>query len=119
MGKMEEDLANLNIFLRKKKLHPKGKCGALYFDEEYACRSMTSIGRSYYFRYWGKEIHNLPIRLMSKGMARQFGNFIGTFMEHHTALISRETGRFMRIRVKEALSRGLLLFDAGNIWNTG
>ncbi|MBA0870577.1 hypothetical protein Goshw_014383 [Gossypium schwendimanii] len=39
-------------------------------------------------------------------MACQFGNFIGTFMEHHTALISRETG-------------GGLLFDAGNIWNTG
>ncbi|MBA0780479.1 hypothetical protein Gotri_004573 [Gossypium trilobum] len=37
---------------------------------------------------------------MSKGMACQFGNFIGSFMEHHTALISRETSRFMRIRVK-------------------
>ncbi|MBA0841403.1 hypothetical protein Goarm_003894 [Gossypium armourianum] len=37
---------------------------------------------------------------MSKGMACQFGNFIGTFMEHHTALISMETGRFMRIQVK-------------------
>ncbi|KAK5794707.1 hypothetical protein PVK06_035948 [Gossypium arboreum] len=122
---MEEDLANLNIS-EEEKAPSQGQGHVDVIEEDYRLffdLKKVSEGMSWTFNrhliifhkleqgedllevplnysiFWA-QIHNLPMGLMSKGMACQFGNFIGTFMEYDTALISRGIGRFMRIRVK-------------------
>lgn len=52
-----------------------------------------------YSAFW-VQIHNLPLGFISEGIARQFGNFIGTFLEYYASLIARGVSRFMRIRVR-------------------
>lgn len=52
-----------------------------------------------YSIFW-VQIHNLPLGYMSKGMTRQFSNFIGTFLEYDAYLITRGVSKFMRIQVR-------------------
>lgn len=46
------------------------------------------------------QIHNLPPRCMSEGMARQLGNFIRIFTNYNRAIVTRGIRKFMRIKVK-------------------
>ncbi|MBA0568844.1 hypothetical protein Golob_006311 [Gossypium lobatum] len=41
---------------------------------------------------------------MSEGVARQFGNFIGQFLEYDVALVTKGVKKLMRIRIR---GRGL------------
>ncbi|KAH1108734.1 hypothetical protein J1N35_012502 [Gossypium stocksii] len=45
------------------------------------------------------QIHSLPSGFMSDRTARQFGDFIGKFMEYDTNLVTRGVSKFMCIRV--------------------
>lgn len=45
------------------------------------------------------KIHNLPIGFTTEGMARQFGDFIGNFLEYDASLLMRRVSQYMRIRV--------------------
>lgn len=42
----------------------------------------------YYVNFW-VQIHNLSARLVSKGMAKQFGAFLGTFVTYDTTSVRR------------------------------
>ncbi|GMI85604.1 hypothetical protein like AT3G31430 [Hibiscus trionum] len=46
------------------------------------------------------QIHNLPAGLMSEGMAKQFGKFIGQFIKYDSKLLI--TGRKQYMRIKAA-----------------
>ncbi|KAH1073311.1 hypothetical protein J1N35_025639 [Gossypium stocksii] len=45
------------------------------------------------------QIHDLPLGLMSKTMARRFGAFLGEFLDYDTWIPSIGVQRFMRVRV--------------------
>ncbi|XP_017628694.1 uncharacterized protein At4g02000-like [Gossypium arboreum] len=45
------------------------------------------------------QIHNLPVGVVTEGMTRQFGDFIGKFLEYDTSMVLRGVSRFMRIKV--------------------
>lgn len=51
-----------------------------------------------YTTFW-VQIHNLSLGLMSEGLARQFGNFIGRFIEYDVALTTKGVRKFMRIKI--------------------
>ncbi|MBA0803046.1 hypothetical protein Gohar_013296 [Gossypium harknessii] len=46
------------------------------------------------------QVHNLPLGFLTKGMANQFGNLIGQFLEYDTNLVIKGVRKFMHIRVK-------------------
>ncbi|XP_016704246.1 uncharacterized protein [Gossypium hirsutum] len=46
------------------------------------------------------QIHNLPSSLYSKAIARQFGDFIGSFVDYDTKAITIGLQNFMRIKVQ-------------------
>ncbi|GMI99100.1 hypothetical protein like AT3G31430 [Hibiscus trionum] len=45
------------------------------------------------------QVHNLPPGLMSEGMAKQFGKFIGQFLEYDSKLVITGRKQYMRIKV--------------------
>ncbi|KAG8481733.1 hypothetical protein CXB51_026616 [Gossypium anomalum] len=45
------------------------------------------------------QIHNLPIGAVTEGMARQFGDFIGKFLEYDASMVIRGVSKFMLIRI--------------------
>lgn len=45
------------------------------------------------------QVHSLPMRLFSEAMAKQFGNFIGEFMEYDTKRVVVGFKNFVHIRV--------------------
>ncbi|MBA0793061.1 hypothetical protein Gohar_017494 [Gossypium harknessii] len=46
------------------------------------------------------QIHNLPFGLISEVMGRQFGNFIGTFLEYDMKAMGRGFRGYMRVSVQ-------------------
>ncbi|KAK5836396.1 hypothetical protein PVK06_012183 [Gossypium arboreum] len=46
------------------------------------------------------QVHDLPMGLMSKMMAKQFGDFLGQILEYDTKSISKGYQSYMRIRVR-------------------
>lgn len=46
------------------------------------------------------QIHNHPLGCMSKGMARELGNFIGEVLVYDAAIIAKGINKYMRIKVK-------------------
>ncbi|MBA0784692.1 hypothetical protein Gotri_025879 [Gossypium trilobum] len=46
------------------------------------------------------QVHNLPMSFMSKGMARQFGNFISQFLKYDAALVMKGVKKFVFIKVR-------------------
>lgn len=46
------------------------------------------------------QIHDLSPGLMSEPMAKQFGNFLGFFLEYDTSIPTMGVQKYMRIRVK-------------------
>lgn len=44
----------------------------------------------YFINFW-VQIHDLHNGLISQMMAKQFGNFIGTFLEHNVKSLGRES----------------------------
>ncbi|MBA0847303.1 hypothetical protein Goshw_015809 [Gossypium schwendimanii] len=49
-------------------------------------------------RFLQVQIHDLPSGLINENMGRQFGNFIGDFLEYDTKAVGRGYRGFMRIR---------------------
>lgn len=49
---------------------------------------------------FGVQIHDLSSGLFSKTIAKQFENFIGSFLEYHANQISRGFKNFLRIHVQ-------------------
>ncbi|MBA0778341.1 hypothetical protein Gotri_006212 [Gossypium trilobum] len=49
-----------------------------------------------YVIYW-VQVYNLPFSFMSEGVARQFGSFIGQFLEYDVALVTKGVKKFMHI----------------------
>lgn len=46
------------------------------------------------------QVHDLPPGLMSKNMARHFGDFLGDFMEYDMRLPSLGISQYMKIEVR-------------------
>ncbi|MBA0735304.1 hypothetical protein Gogos_019165 [Gossypium gossypioides] len=55
---------------------------------------------SLFYSYFWIQVHNLPYRVISEGLARKLGEFVGQFIQFDVALISRGEQRYMRFRVK-------------------
>ncbi|KAH1121887.1 hypothetical protein J1N35_005047 [Gossypium stocksii] len=53
------------------------------------------------------QIHKLPAGMMCEPMAKQFGNFLGTFLEYDTAVSVLSQLAYMRIRVRLNVSAPL------------
>ncbi|KAH1096826.1 hypothetical protein J1N35_013747 [Gossypium stocksii] len=45
------------------------------------------------------QIHNLSIGFITEGMARQFGDFIGRFVEYDASMVTKGISKFMRVQV--------------------
>ncbi|MBA0852166.1 hypothetical protein Goshw_001961, partial [Gossypium schwendimanii] len=52
-----------------------------------------------YIEFWLQN-HNLPMEVISEGLARQFGNSIGQFVQYDSSLVTRGIRRYMQIWVK-------------------
>lgn len=50
------------------------------------------------FKFW-VQIHELPAGLMSESLARQFGDFLGKFLDYDTSILVLGPKTYMRIRV--------------------
>ncbi|MBA0660680.1 hypothetical protein Goklo_012657, partial [Gossypium klotzschianum] len=46
------------------------------------------------------QIHDLPPGLMTETMAKQFGDFLGQFLENDTSISTMGIQKFMRIRIR-------------------
>ncbi|MBA0738102.1 hypothetical protein Gogos_011512 [Gossypium gossypioides] len=51
------------------------------------------------YSYFWVQVHNLPSGFFAETIAKQLGNFIGSFEEYYMKQISRGFRQFMRIRV--------------------
>ncbi|MBA0701391.1 hypothetical protein Goari_027008 [Gossypium aridum] len=52
------------------------------------------------FNEFWVQVHDLPSGLMSESLAKQFGEFLGQFLEYDTSIRSVNSHSFMRIRVQ-------------------
>lgn len=46
------------------------------------------------------QVHDLPLGCMSKGMARELGNFIKDFLNYDATIITKGLKKFMLSRVR-------------------
>ncbi|KAH1047154.1 hypothetical protein J1N35_037938 [Gossypium stocksii] len=76
---MEKDLANLKLLNEEEKAFPE---------------EATIVDRSYQFCL------DLPPELMTETMAKQFGEFLGKFLEYDTSILTLGFKRFMGIHVR-------------------
>lgn len=53
----------------------------------------------FFSKFW-VQVHNLPMGLMSEGIARWFENDIGQFIEYDMILVTKDFKSSIRIRVK-------------------
>lgn len=53
------------------------------------------------------QIHDVPLRMFSKNLAIQLGNFIGVFLEYDGSVLGKENRNFLRVRVQINVKRPL------------
>ncbi|MBA0869387.1 hypothetical protein Goshw_027685 [Gossypium schwendimanii] len=99
LNMMDTDLANINIMDEEE--DPMEVVGDdIAIDLEYGlCLGKEPFTIPLWTVVFLVHIHNLPVGFITEGMARQFGDFIGEFMEYDASLVTRGISKFMQIRV--------------------
>ncbi|MBA0549439.1 hypothetical protein Golob_020470 [Gossypium lobatum] len=75
-----------------------------------------------YTEFW-VQIHNLPLGMFTEAIAKQFGDFIGDFMDYDVKTIVAGLRNYMQIRVKtdirESLKRRKETYSGKKEWQQG
>ncbi|MBA0642824.1 hypothetical protein Goklo_027165 [Gossypium klotzschianum] len=112
---MEEELANLNLIDEEEDaFHEEGAVVDQKYQFSLVGRCLTnSVVHFPSLRNRGNlllvplslsefwvQIHGLPPGLMTETMAKQFGDFLGQFLEYDTTILTMGIQKFMRIRIR-------------------
>ncbi|MBA0675514.1 hypothetical protein Goari_017054 [Gossypium aridum] len=75
-----------------------------------------------YTEFW-VQIHNLPLGMFTEAIAKQFGDFIGAFMDYDVKTIAAGLRNYMQIRVKtdirESLKQKKETYSGKKEWQKG